>query len=78
MEQEAIQLLKDGIDLVPDSDKALSNLLSYPLRDTLTRWLVNFSCLIYGFIDIKCHGFWVEKFLLNVMSDLNSYWSLAS
>lgn len=33
---EAIQLLKDGIDLVPDSDKALSNLLSYPLRDTLT------------------------------------------
>lgn len=37
LEQEAIQLLKDGIDLVPDSDKALSNLLSYPLRDTLTR-----------------------------------------
>ncbi|KAH9654771.1 glutamate--tRNA ligase [Citrus sinensis] len=36
LEQEAIQLLKDGIDLVPDSDKALSNLLSYPLRDTLT------------------------------------------
>lgn len=33
---EAIQLLKDGIDLVPDSDKALSNLLSYPLHDTLT------------------------------------------
>lgn len=33
---EAIQLLKDGIDLVPDSDKSLSNLLSYPLRDTLT------------------------------------------
>ncbi|KAJ4715807.1 Glutamate--tRNA ligase [Melia azedarach] len=33
---EAIQLLKDGIDLVPDSDKALSNLLSYPLHATLT------------------------------------------
>ncbi|PON75207.1 Glutamate-tRNA ligase, bacterial/mitochondrial [Parasponia andersonii] len=34
--EEAIQLLKDGIDLVPDSDKALSNLLSYPLHATLT------------------------------------------
>ncbi|XP_039001859.1 glutamate--tRNA ligase, chloroplastic/mitochondrial-like isoform X2 [Hibiscus syriacus] len=33
---EAVQLLKDGIDLVTDSDTALSNLLSYPLRDTLT------------------------------------------
>ncbi|XP_062081495.1 glutamate--tRNA ligase, chloroplastic/mitochondrial [Humulus lupulus] len=34
--EEAVQLLKDGIDLVPDSDKLLSNLLSYPLHDTLT------------------------------------------
>ncbi|KAL5562301.1 hypothetical protein UlMin_032048 [Ulmus minor] len=34
--EEAIQLLKDGIDLIPDSDKALSNLLSYPLQATLT------------------------------------------
>lgn len=33
--EEAVALLKDGIDLVPDSDKALLNLLSYPLRDTL-------------------------------------------
>lgn len=33
--EEAIALLKDGIDLVPDSDKALLNLLSYPLHDTL-------------------------------------------
>ncbi|KAJ4713195.1 Glutamate--tRNA ligase [Melia azedarach] len=33
---EAIQLLKDGIDLVPDWDKALSNFLSYPLHATLT------------------------------------------
>ncbi|XP_041012583.1 glutamate--tRNA ligase, chloroplastic/mitochondrial [Juglans microcarpa x Juglans regia] len=33
--QEAIQLLKDGIDLITDSDKALSNLLSYPLHATL-------------------------------------------
>ncbi|XP_010521067.1 PREDICTED: glutamate--tRNA ligase, chloroplastic/mitochondrial [Tarenaya hassleriana] len=32
---EALQLLKDGIDLVTDSDKALSNLLSYPLHATL-------------------------------------------
>ncbi|KAF3434917.1 hypothetical protein FNV43_RR22004 [Rhamnella rubrinervis] len=32
---EAIQLLKDGIDLIPDSEKALSNLLSYPLHATL-------------------------------------------
>lgn len=33
--QEAIELLKDGIDLITDSDKALSNLLSYPLHATL-------------------------------------------
>ncbi|KAG7978512.1 hypothetical protein I3843_05G086400 [Carya illinoinensis] len=33
--QEAIQLLKDGIDLITDSDKALSNLLSFPLHATL-------------------------------------------
>uniref|UniRef100_A0A7N0UD46 glutamate--tRNA ligase n=2 Tax=Kalanchoe fedtschenkoi TaxID=63787 RepID=A0A7N0UD46_KALFE len=33
--EEAVQLLKDGIDLIPDADKALSNLLSYPLHDTL-------------------------------------------
>lgn len=35
--QEAVQLLKDGIDLIPDSDNALSNMLSYPLHDTLKR-----------------------------------------
>ncbi|KDP24924.1 hypothetical protein JCGZ_24302 [Jatropha curcas] len=34
--EEAVQLLKDGIDLVTDSDKALSNLLSYPLHATLS------------------------------------------
>ncbi|KAJ4846623.1 Glutamate--tRNA ligase, chloroplastic/mitochondrial [Turnera subulata] len=33
---EAVQLLKDGIDLVTDADKVLSNLLSYPLHETLT------------------------------------------
>ncbi|OVA00688.1 Glutamyl/glutaminyl-tRNA synthetase [Macleaya cordata] len=33
--KEAAELLKDGIDLVPDADKALSNLLSYPLFATL-------------------------------------------
>ncbi|RDY14854.1 Glutamate--tRNA ligase, chloroplastic/mitochondrial [Mucuna pruriens] len=32
---EAVQLLKDGIDLINDGDKALSNLLSYPLHSTL-------------------------------------------
>ncbi|KAI3969633.1 hypothetical protein MKX01_020194 [Papaver californicum] len=32
---EAAELLKDGIDLVPDADKALTNLLSYPLFATL-------------------------------------------
>ncbi|XP_028785756.1 glutamate--tRNA ligase, chloroplastic/mitochondrial isoform X2 [Neltuma alba] len=32
---EAVQLLKDGIDLVVDADEALDNLLSYPLRSTL-------------------------------------------
>ncbi|KAI8563975.1 hypothetical protein RHMOL_Rhmol03G0149900 [Rhododendron molle] len=35
--EEAVQLLKDGIDLITDSDKALSNLLSYPLYATLAR-----------------------------------------
>ncbi|XWS68374.1 hypothetical protein CRYUN_Cryun04dG0084500 [Craigia yunnanensis] len=34
---EAVQLLKDEIDLVTDSDTSLSNLLSYPVRDTLSR-----------------------------------------
>ncbi|KAA8535909.1 hypothetical protein F0562_028387 [Nyssa sinensis] len=33
--EEAVELLKDGIDLITDSDKALSNLLSYPLYTTL-------------------------------------------
>ncbi|KAK7386213.1 hypothetical protein VNO78_26269 [Psophocarpus tetragonolobus] len=32
---EAVQLLKDGIDLINDADKALANLLSYPLHSTL-------------------------------------------
>lgn len=35
--QEAVQLLKDGIDLITDADKALTNLLSYPIYATLTR-----------------------------------------
>lgn len=35
--QEAVELLKDGIDLVTDSDKVLLNLLSYPLHTTLAR-----------------------------------------
>ncbi|KAF5186321.1 Glutamate--trna ligase [Thalictrum thalictroides] len=34
--REAVELLKDGIDLVTDADKALSNLLSYPLYSTLS------------------------------------------
>ncbi|XP_023554438.1 glutamate--tRNA ligase, chloroplastic/mitochondrial [Cucurbita pepo subsp. pepo] len=33
--EESVQLLKDAIDLVTDADKALSNLLSYPLHTTL-------------------------------------------
>ncbi|XP_047322412.1 glutamate--tRNA ligase, chloroplastic/mitochondrial [Impatiens glandulifera] len=33
--EEAVQLLKDGIDLIPDADKALNSLLSYPLHSTL-------------------------------------------
>lgn len=33
--EEAVQLLKDGIDLVIDSDKVLLNLLSYPIHATL-------------------------------------------
>ncbi|KAK3028558.1 hypothetical protein RJ639_039080 [Escallonia herrerae] len=32
---EAVDLLKDGIDLITDSDTALANLLSYPLYSTL-------------------------------------------
>ncbi|XP_027184830.1 glutamate--tRNA ligase, chloroplastic/mitochondrial-like isoform X2 [Coffea eugenioides] len=34
--EEAFHLLKDGIDLITDSDKVLSSLLSYPLYATLT------------------------------------------
>ncbi|KAK9102287.1 hypothetical protein Sjap_019541 [Stephania japonica] len=33
--QEAVELLKDGIDLITDADQALTNLLSYPLDVTL-------------------------------------------
>ncbi|XAR73082.1 Glutamate--tRNA ligase [Bertholletia excelsa] len=33
--EDAVQLLKDGIDLITDSDKVLSNLLCYPLHATL-------------------------------------------
>ncbi|KAK4491494.1 hypothetical protein RD792_002244, partial [Penstemon davidsonii] len=33
--EEAVQLLKDGIDMITDADKALSNLFSYPLYATL-------------------------------------------
>lgn len=36
--QEATALLKDGIDLIPEADTALSNLLSYPLHSTLSRY----------------------------------------
>ncbi|KAH1257498.1 Glutamate--tRNA ligase, chloroplastic/mitochondrial [Glycine max] len=32
---EAVHLLKDGIDLINDADKALANLLSYPVHSTL-------------------------------------------
>lgn len=38
--QEATELLKDAIDLVPECDTALSNLLSYPLHSTLTRYIL--------------------------------------
>uniref|UniRef100_A0A1D1YJK1 Glutamate--tRNA ligase, chloroplastic/mitochondrial n=1 Tax=Anthurium amnicola TaxID=1678845 RepID=A0A1D1YJK1_9ARAE len=34
--KEATDLLKDGIDLITDSEIALSNLLSYPLHSTLS------------------------------------------
>ncbi|KAH9611017.1 hypothetical protein KSS87_008750 [Heliosperma pusillum] len=34
--EDAIALLKDGLDLVPESDKLISSLLSYPLHDTLS------------------------------------------
>ncbi|CAA7409485.1 unnamed protein product [Spirodela intermedia] len=33
--EEATELLKDGIDLIADSDSALKNLLAYPLHSTL-------------------------------------------
>lgn len=35
--QEAVELLKDGIALISEADRALSNLLSYPLFTTLAR-----------------------------------------
>ena len=31
-----VELLKDGINLVSDSDQALDNLFSYPLQSTLS------------------------------------------
>ncbi|XP_074357150.1 glutamate--tRNA ligase, chloroplastic/mitochondrial-like [Apium graveolens] len=34
--EEAVQLLKDAVDLITDSEKALSNFLSYPLHETLS------------------------------------------
>ncbi|KAJ6708301.1 GLUTAMATE--TRNA LIGASE [Salix viminalis] len=34
--EEAVQLLKDGIEVVTDSEKVISNLLSYPLHATLS------------------------------------------
>ncbi|KAK9667082.1 hypothetical protein RND81_14G231600 [Saponaria officinalis] len=34
--EDAIALLKDGFDLVPESDKVLSSLLAYPLHETLS------------------------------------------
>ncbi|KAM5562468.1 hypothetical protein ABKV19_017607 [Rosa sericea] len=34
--EDAVELLKDGIYLVPEADKGLSDLLSYPLHATLT------------------------------------------
>ncbi|OEL15231.1 Glutamate--tRNA ligase, chloroplastic/mitochondrial [Dichanthelium oligosanthes] len=34
--KEAAELLKDGIDLITEADAALTNLLSYPLHDTLS------------------------------------------
>ncbi|KAF3320123.1 glutamate--tRNA ligase [Carex littledalei] len=33
--KEATELLMDGIDLIPEADTALSNMLSYPLHSTL-------------------------------------------
>ncbi|GER25756.1 glutamate-tRNA ligase [Striga asiatica] len=35
IDQDSVQLLKDGIDVITDADKLLSNLLSYPLYSTL-------------------------------------------
>ncbi|KAL9231760.1 hypothetical protein vseg_006946 [Gypsophila vaccaria] len=34
--EDAIALLKDGFDLVPETDKVLSSLLAYPLHETLS------------------------------------------
>lgn len=62
--QELVQLLKDGIDLVTDSDKAISNLLSYPLHATLTRWLLKFA-LEFWFCEVTWHDFLFEKFFPN-------------
>lgn len=45
-EQEAVDLLKDAVDLVTDSENALSNFLSYPLYETLSRYIFNLSMFI--------------------------------
>lgn len=49
--QEATELLMDGIDLIPEADMALSNMLSYPLHSTLNRYytLKNVLDLLIGY-----------------------------
>lgn len=52
--QEATELLTDGIDLIPDADMALSNLLSYPLHSTLNRYYTLKKVLVLLICYPKC------------------------
>lgn len=61
-EQETFELLKDGIDLITDADKALSDLLSYPLYATLERWfkvLPVYSMTYEAFVFLVIYEIWI-------------------
>lgn len=38
--QDAYKLLEGGIDVITDAEKLLSDLLSYPFHDTLSRYKI--------------------------------------
>jgi hypothetical protein len=45
--QEATELLKNGLELVADSEEGLLNILGYPLHLTLARWFQSRPLLVF-------------------------------